>query len=97
VLQAGLEKAAKDHGVTASVVRQGSLFWTVFQDEAPRKFADIDGSKMETYGRLHAGLIERGIYLAPSGWEVGFVSSAHTTDDIAATIAAVSQTFESWR
>ncbi|MFT5233631.1 MAG: glutamate-1-semialdehyde 2,1-aminomutase [Candidatus Krumholzibacteriia bacterium] len=97
VLQAGLEKAAEDHGVTASVVRQGSLFWTVFQDEAPRNFADIDGSKMETYGRLHAGLIERGVYLAPSGWEVGFVSSAHTNDDIAATIAAVSQTFESWR
>jgi len=51
---------------------------------------------MEIYGRLHRDLIARGIYLAPSGWEVGFVSSAHTDDDIGATIKAVRQTYESW-
>jgi len=96
LLQAGLAKAAADHKVTATVVRQGSLFWTVFQDEAPRSFAAIDGNKMEIYGRLHRDLIARGIYLAPSGWEVGFVSSAHTDDDIGATIKAVRQTYESW-
>jgi len=96
LLQAGLEKAAADHGVIATVVRQGSLFWTVFQAEAPRNFGAIDGAKMDTYGRLHAGLIERGVYLAPSGWEVGFVSAAHTDDDIAATVDAVAQTFQSW-
>ncbi len=95
-LQAGLERAAADHGVTATVARQGSLFWTVFQDEAPRNFADIDASKMETYGRLHRGLIERGVYLAPSGWEVGFVSAAHTDADIETTVAAVADTFKSW-
>ncbi|MDX2472447.1 MAG: glutamate-1-semialdehyde 2,1-aminomutase [Candidatus Krumholzibacteria bacterium] len=95
-LQAGLEKAAADHGITATVVRQGSLIWTVFQDEAPRSFDAIDGSKMELYGRLHRGLIERGVYLAPSGWEVGFVSAAHTDDDIDTTVAAVADTFKSW-
>ena len=95
-LQAGLEKAAADNGITATVVRQGSLIWTVFQDEAPRSFAAIDGSKMEIYGRLHRGLIERGVYLAPSGWEVGFVSAAHTDDDIDTTVAAVADTFKSW-
>ncbi len=95
-LQAGLEKAAADNGTTATVVRQGSLIWTVFQDEAPRSFAAIDGSKMEIYGRLHRGLIERGVYLAPSGWEVGFVSAAHTDDDIDTTVAAVADTFKSW-
>lgn len=95
-LQAGLEKAAKDHGVTASVARQGSLFWTVFQEEAPRSFAAIDGAKMETYGRLHRDLIDRGVYLAPSGWEVGFVSAAHTDADLDTTIAAVADTFKSW-
>ncbi len=95
-LQAGLEKAAADAGVTATVVRQGSLFWTVFQAEAPRAVEAVDGSKMETYGRLHRGLIERGVYLAPSGWEVGFVSAAHTDTDIDTTVAAVAETFKSW-
>ncbi len=95
-LQAGLEKAADDHGVTATVVRQGSLIWTVFQPEAPRSFAAIDGSKMEIYGRMHRDLIERGVYLAPSGWEVGFVSAAHTDIDIDTTVAAVADTFKSW-
>jgi len=96
MLQAGLEKAAADNGITATVVRQGSLIWTVFQDEAPRSFDAIDASKMEIYGRMHRDLIERGVYLAPSGWEVGFVSAAHTDTDIEMTVAAVADTFKSW-
>ena len=99
-LEEGLTKAAADHlsghGITATVVRQGSLFWTVFQPEAPRSFEAVDGSKMEIYGRLHRDLIDRGVYLAPSGWEVGFVSAAHTDEDIDATVAAVADTFKSW-
>lgn len=96
LLQAGLVKAAVDARVTATVVRQGSLFWTVFQDTAPRSFAAIDAAGMASYGRLHRALIERGVYLAPSGWEVGFVSAAHTDEDIRTTIDAVSDTFKSW-
>ncbi|MCB1182829.1 glutamate-1-semialdehyde 2,1-aminomutase [bacterium] len=95
-LQEGLEKAARDNGVTATVVRQGSLIWTVFQDEAPRSFAAIDGTKMAIYGRLHRDLLDRGVYLAPSGWEVAFVSAAHTDDDIDLTVSAVNDTFKSW-
>jgi glutamate-1-semialdehyde 2,1-aminomutase len=95
-LQAGLEKAATGSGITATVVREGSLIWTVFQPDAPRSFAAIDGTKMEIYGRLHRDLLERGVYLAPSGWEVGFVSAAHTDEDIDATISAVADTFQSW-
>ncbi len=99
-LQAGLEKAAAEHlsgsGAQATVVRQGSLFWTVFQPEAPRAVEAVDGSKMDIYGRLHRGLIDRGVYLAPSGWEVGFVSAAHTDEDIDTTVAAVAETFKNW-
>jgi glutamate-1-semialdehyde 2,1-aminomutase len=95
-LQAGLEKAAADNGITATVARQGSLVWTVFQPEAPRSFETIDGSKMEIYGRMHRDLLDRGVYLAPSGWEVGFVSAAHTDADIETTVAAVAETFKSW-
>jgi len=95
-LQAGLEKAAAASGIAATVVRQGSLFWTVFQPEAPGSFEAVDGAKMELYGRLHSGLLQRGVYLAPSGWEVGFVSAAHSDEDIDTTVAAVADTFNSW-
>jgi glutamate-1-semialdehyde 2,1-aminomutase len=95
-VEAGLQQAAADAGVTASVARVGSLFWTVFQPEAPRAVEAVDGRKMEIYGRLHRGLIDRGVYLAPSGWEVGFVSAAHTDADIDTTVAAVADTFKSW-
>ncbi len=84
----GLEAAARDAGVTATVVRFGSLFWTVFQPEAPRRFDAVDAGRMETYGRFHAALRERGVYLAPSGWEVGFASAAHGDAEIAQTVAA---------
>ena len=42
------------------------------------------------------GMIERGVYLAPSGWEVGFVSAAHSDADIDTTVAAAAETFKSW-
>lgn len=90
-LCAGLRDAAAAAGVTASVVQMGSLFWTVFQDEAPVAFADVDGDKMEIYGRLHRALLDAGVYLAPSGWEVGFLSAAHTDEDVEITVAAAGQ------
>lgn len=87
-LQDGLQAAAAAAGVTAAVARAGSIFWTVFQPEAPRRFSCVDGGKMETYGRFHRAMLDNGVYLAPSGYEVGFVSAAHTQTDIAMTVAA---------
>ncbi|MBC8426222.1 glutamate-1-semialdehyde 2,1-aminomutase, partial [bacterium] len=86
----GLRAAAAESGVTDSVVRVGSLFWMVFQDPAPTRFDQVDGD-MSRYGTLHRGLLERGVYLAPSGWEVGFVSAAHTNEDIDRTATIVAE------
>ena len=87
-LEAGLRAAAAAAGVTATVVRVGSIFWTAFQADAPRRFDAVDGGAMETYGRFHRMMIDEGVYLAPSGYEVGFVSAAHGDEDIARTVAA---------
>ncbi|MBU1073245.1 aminotransferase class III-fold pyridoxal phosphate-dependent enzyme, partial [bacterium] len=87
-LAEGVRDAAAKAGVTASVVRVGSLFWTVFQDPAPVRFDRVDGD-MGRYGAMHRALLERGVYLAPSGWEVGFVSAAHTDADLDRTLEAV--------
>jgi glutamate-1-semialdehyde 2,1-aminomutase len=86
----GLREAAAAAGTIASVVQLDSLFWTVFQDPAPNRFDQIDGD-MSSYGTLHRALLERGVYLAPSGWEVGFVSAAHTDEDVDRTAAAVAE------
>jgi glutamate-1-semialdehyde 2,1-aminomutase len=58
----------------------GSIFWIAFSDAtAVRKAEEIDPD-MTPFKLLHKALLERGIYLGPSGYEVGFVSSAHTTE-----------------
>jgi glutamate-1-semialdehyde 2,1-aminomutase len=50
---------------------------------------------MDQYGRMHRALLDQGVYLAPSGWEVGFMSAAHTDQDVETTLAAVSRALKS--
>jgi glutamate-1-semialdehyde 2,1-aminomutase len=68
----------------------GSIFWFAFTDkEYIRKAEDIDASSMEKFKKFHRELINRGIYLGPSGYEVGFISSAHTKIDLEKTKRAI--------
>src|SRR5471030_168225 len=61
----------------------GSIFWFAFTDQAVIRRADeIDPASMEKFKKLHRELINRGVYLGPSGYEVGFISSAHTKTDL---------------
>jgi glutamate-1-semialdehyde 2,1-aminomutase len=68
----------------------GSIFWVTFSDEKPiRRSDEIDSEEMKKFAPFHRSLLEQGIYLGPSGYEVGFVSAAHTTEDLDRTIAAM--------
>ncbi|MEO6150558.1 MAG: aspartate aminotransferase family protein, partial [Mucilaginibacter sp.] len=60
----------------------GSIFWFAFTDKDIRSADDIDLTSMEKFKKMHRELINRGIYLGPSGYEVGFVSAAHTKIDL---------------
>src|SRR3978361_1925898 len=61
----------------------GSIFWFAFTDkEAVPRADQIDAESMEKFKKMHRELINRGIYLGPSGYEVGFISSAHTKIDL---------------
>jgi glutamate-1-semialdehyde 2,1-aminomutase len=61
----------------------GSIFWFAFTDkEHIRRAEDIDPTSMEKFKKLHRELLNRGIYLGPSGYEVGFVSAAHNKTDL---------------
>jgi glutamate-1-semialdehyde 2,1-aminomutase len=61
----------------------GSIFWFAFTDREKIGRADeIDSASMEKFKKLHRELLNRGVYLGPSGYEVGFISSAHTKTDL---------------
>jgi len=72
----------------AELVRVGSIFWIAFQQPAPRSWGAIDRSGAERYTLLHRELLQRGVYLAPSAYEVFFVSTAHTQAQLEETAAA---------
>lgn len=72
---------AKNKDYKFNIYNVGSIFWLAFSDNIfIRKASDIDSDSMEQFKKLHKALLERGIYIGPSGFEVGFISSAHTKE-----------------
>ena len=87
-LQAGWERALERHGVEASVVRVGSILWMALQGgEPPRRFDRIDAEAAGRYGELHRHMLDAGTWMAPSAYEVAFVSTAHTPEHIERAVA----------
>lgn len=77
-----LDQHIDDKGYEMSIVSIGSIFWIAFSKERISESSQIDGSKMDLFKELHAYLLDHGVYLGPSGYEVGFVSSAHGRKDL---------------
>jgi glutamate-1-semialdehyde 2,1-aminomutase len=70
-----------------NIAQIGSIFWIAFSDNKHIRTAEeIDANSMQHFRKLHAFLLENSIYLGPSGYEVGFISSAHSMNDINHTI-----------
>ncbi len=70
----------------------GSIFWIAFTDKEKIQSAEeIDPTSMNIFKVLHKELLERGIYLGPSGYEVGFISEAHSETDIKKTATVFSE------
>jgi glutamate-1-semialdehyde 2,1-aminomutase len=88
-LVAGIRDAARRHGVPASAEHAGSLWGTYFTAGPVRNFTEAQRSDTALFARWHRAALERGIFLAPSAFEAGFVSSAHTDADIADTVTAL--------
>lgn len=85
-LERALRSAIRDDGVT--LLREGSIFWLAFQARPPRAWSEVDRAGAKRYARFHQALLERGVYLPPSAYEVFFVSTAHTDEEIERTAAA---------
>ena len=81
--EAGLRAAAEATGTALTINRVGSMFTAFFTEGPVRTWADAAGSDTERYAVFFHGLLERGVYVAPSQFESAFVSLAHTTEDVA--------------
>lgn len=80
----------------ARVLTIGSIFWLTFSKEGAIQSADqIDGASMANFTDFFNNLLENGVYLGPSGYEVGFVSEAHTTSDLQQTAQVMKNALDS--
>jgi glutamate-1-semialdehyde 2,1-aminomutase len=75
-------------------VRVGSLFCTFFTDRDVVDYATARTSETKRYAKFFHAMLERGVYIAPSQFEVGFVSLAHTEQDIEQTLKAAKEAEE---
>jgi glutamate-1-semialdehyde 2,1-aminomutase len=89
----GLQREAKAAGVPFSAESLGGMFGIFFRAQSPRSFSEVMEADREAFNRFFHAMLERGVYLAPSAYEAGFVSAAHSDADIAATLAAARDSF----
>jgi glutamate-1-semialdehyde 2,1-aminomutase len=87
-LEAGLKDAAKTAGVATRFYRAGTMFCTYFTDEDVTNYETAKLSDTRRFARFFSGMLDKGIYLAPSQFEAGFISLAHTKSDIDRTVRA---------
>ena len=92
-LARGMAKAAADHGVPVCLKRIGSMLCTYFTTNEVYDFDTATKSDLECFKLYFKSMLEMGIYMAPSQFEAGFVSLAHSDDDIAKTISAADKAF----
>ena len=93
----GLASAAKRHGIAFSAQSVGGMFGIYFRASCPTSYAEVMECDKDAFNRFFHAMLDAGHYLAPSAFEAGFVSAAHSADDIAATVAAAEAIFASWR
>lgn len=79
-------------GSVVNIAGVASIFWIVFQRDLPRAATDISRDGISHYNRIHETILEQGLYFPPSGYEVCFISAAHTDemlDDAAKTLGQI--------
>jgi glutamate-1-semialdehyde 2,1-aminomutase len=90
-LEAGMKDAAKSAGVPVQFNRCGSMFCGYFTSEPVHNVADAMKSDRERFKKYFHGLLAEGVYIAPSQFEAGFMSTAHSAADIAKTMKAAAK------
>ena len=95
-LCSGLEAAAQKNGIDFCAQSVGGMFGLYFRSACPQTYAEVMECDKDAFNRFFHAMLAAGHYFAPSAFEAGFVSSAHSESDIAETVAAAEQVFAGW-
>ncbi|MES2181182.1 MAG: glutamate-1-semialdehyde 2,1-aminomutase [Pseudomonadota bacterium] len=90
----GLKAAAQETGVVFSAQNVGGMFGLYFREKCPTSFNEMMQSNKEAFNKFFHSMLDSGIYLGPSAFEAGFVSAAHTDEDLAFTVVAAKKAFQ---
>jgi glutamate-1-semialdehyde 2,1-aminomutase len=93
----GLTAEARNAGVAFCGASLGGMFGIFFRSTVPVSHAEVMACDRECFNRFFHAMLSRGVYLAPSAFEAGFVSAAHDDSDIATTLAAAREAFAAAR
>ena len=94
LLADGLARAARERGVAFSADAVGSMFGIYFADKVPASYGAVMQCDRDRFNRFFHAMLQRGVYLAPSAFEAGFVSSEHDEALIAQVVEACGQAFD---
>jgi len=89
----GLSTVAKKHGITFCAQSVGGMFGLYFRKNPPQTFAEVMDCDREAFNRFFHAMLKVGIYFAPSAFEAGFVSIAHSDEEIEKTLTAAEHIF----
>jgi glutamate-1-semialdehyde 2,1-aminomutase len=95
-LDSGIASAAKTAGVPIQQTRVGTMRTTFFSQTQPVDWNTVRLADKAQFAKFFQKMLACGVYLAPSQFEAGFISTLHNEDVIAATVAAVEETFKTW-
>ena len=96
-LAEGISEAAAAAGVPVFQTRVGTMFSTFLTSQPVTDYESAKASDTEHFGCFFQAMLERGVYLAPSQFESGFMSAVHSEEDIEQTVAAVADSFPIFR
>ncbi|MEY2730705.1 MAG: glutamate-semialdehyde -aminomutase [Pseudomonadota bacterium] len=93
----GLVGAAREADIPLCGDSEGGMFGFFFHDQLPQDYATVMTTDKERFNCFFHGMLEQGVYLAPALYEAGFVSAAHSAQDIDQTLQAARQSFKTLR
>ena len=95
-LLSGIGATAQAAGIPLQQTRVGTMFTNFFSEVPPINWSTVAQGDKVQFGKFFQAMLENGVYLAPSAFEAGFMSTVHTDEDIQATVAAAEKAFKSW-
>jgi len=95
-LMSGIDAAAEAAGIPLQQTRVGTMFTNFFSEVPPVNWGTVAQGDKVRYGQFFRAMLENGVYLAPSAFEAGFMSTVHTEEDIQATVEAAEEAFKAW-